>query len=325
MRNSAWMLLAIVGCAAPCLADIPQTPAAFTDPIYLTLQEEPESVYAPPAPPSVNQGVNQGGANFDLTIRYMTDYVFRGLDRSDGDGLELPVKGPNGQIIVNPAETSKDFGHEDAPNLQVESKLSFDLGKLPHPYLGVFVNVYDSDPVSRFQEVRPYFGAVWTIRPFIFEGGHQTFIFPEREKLNTSEIYGKITFDDSTIFKTDQPILSPYIYGAYDYDLYNGWYFESGVKHDFVFQDWGVTFTALADVAFVMKEEEYLLHGSNDTGFQHYDLGLTASYSLNQLLNFSKRYGEFNIEGYLYYTNNIDSHLLATDQIWGGMGIAFKY
>jgi hypothetical protein len=255
----------------------------------------------------------------------MSDYVYRGLDRSDGDGLDVPAKGGETPEAPNRAAFSHDFGHEDAPNLQVDSKLSFDLGKWPHPYVGVFVNVYDSDPVSRFQEVRPYFGAEWTIRPFIFEGGEQTYIFPEREKLNTSEIYGKLTFDDSTYFKTDRPILSPYIYGAYDFDLYNGWYFEAGVKHDFVFEDWATTITPRADIAYVLKQQEFLLHGTNDTGFQHYDIGVTASYSLNQLLNFSKRYGDFNVECYLNYTNNIDNHLLSTTQMWGGVGLAFKY
>ena len=36
-----------------------------------------------PEPPDESQGVNEGAVHTDLTVRYMTDYIFRGLDRSD--------------------------------------------------------------------------------------------------------------------------------------------------------------------------------------------------------------------------------------------------
>jgi hypothetical protein len=320
-------MLVLGCCCSPCLA---------ADPAYLSLQPEPESVYAPPAPPREDQGVNEGAVHFDLTFRYMSDYMFRGLDRSNGQGMILkPDGGPNDQF-VDPSVTSRgDFGHENAPNLQVDTKLSFDTGKWPHPYVGAFVNVFDSDPLSRFQEVRPYVGLEWTLKPFVFEGGNQTFIYPERDDLNTSEVYGKITFDDSFLFKTDHPILSPYFFGAYDYDLYNGWYFEMGVKHDFLIEEWGLTLTPSADIAYVMNHAEFRrtidtggitqFASKNDTGFQHYDIGLTASYSINKLLNFSTRYGSFNLEGYVFYTDGIDKDLEVETQVWGGVGIAFKY
>jgi len=324
MRSSAWMLLALACWVAPCFAE---------EPLHLSLQPEPESVYAPPAPPREDQGINEGAVHFDLTFRYMSDYMYRGLDRSNGDGLILdPDKG----TPLDPSAQSRDdFGHENAPNIQVDTKLSFDTGKFPHPYLGAFVNVYDSDPISRFQEVRPYIGLEWTLKPFVFEGGNQTYIYPERDDLNTSEIYGKITFDDSFLFKTDHPILSPYFFGAYDYDLYNGWYFEFGVKHDFLIEDWGLTLTPCADIAYVLNHGEFrrvidqdgiaTYASRNDTGFQHYDVGLTASYSINKLLNFSTRYGSFNLEGYVFYTDGIDEDLAVETQVWGGVGIAFKY
>lgn len=287
-------------------------------PVNLSIQPEAESVYAPPQPPREDQGINEGAVHIDLSIRTMTDYVFRGLDRSDGTGLALPVK--PGQLPVRQA-----FGHEDSPNYQVDTKLSFDLGKLPHPYLGIFVNLYNSDPISRFQEVRPFFGFEWTIKPIVLEAGVQTFIFPEREDINTSEVYARITFDDRRLFKTEQPILSPYVFGAFDYDLYDGWYFEAGVKHDFIFEDWGLTISPVFDVAFVLDNAQYTAVGREDTGFQHLDVGLLTKYSLNQLLNIPKRYGEFSLDGYIYYTDKLSDDLLADRQIWGGLGVGFKY
>src|SRR4051812_29171226 len=193
-------------------------PSRFANPAPLSLmQQEPESVYAPPAPSSEETGYNEGAVHVDLTVRYLTDYVYRGVDQSEYIAHltgEPASGGDHGQLPMDPNAKT---GHEDSPNLQVDSKLAFDLGKLPHPFVGVFVNVFDSDPISRFQEVRPIFGVDWTIRPFIIEAGHQTYIFPERENANTGEIYGRITLDDRNFFRSDRPVLSPYIYAAYDY------------------------------------------------------------------------------------------------------------
>ena len=84
--------------------------------------------------------------------------------------------------------------------------------------------------------------------------------------------------------------------------------------------------TLVADVGYVMGNEQYRRILSNsDTGFQHYDIGLIGHYSLNTLFNFPRRYGEFALEGYLYYTDGIDNDLRADTQVWGGVGINFKY
>src|SRR5207253_10314620 len=139
-----------------------------------------------PGSPREEEGINQGGVSFNLDFSYLTDYVYRGIDRSESGGAE------------------------DSPNLQFDTSLSFDLGRLPHPFIGAFVNVYDSDPISRFQEIRPYFGAELRLRPFVFTVGHNSYIFPDRDEFNTNEVWGKITFDDSMLFKTESPVLSPY-------------------------------------------------------------------------------------------------------------------
>lgn len=267
----------------------------------VSLQQRPESIYAPGTPPREDQGVNEGAVHLDLTVRYMTDYVYRGIDRSEVGG------------------------REDAPNLQFDGKLDFDLGKFPHPFVNLFVNVYDSDPISRFQEVRPTLGFDWPIKPLTFSGGNITYIFPERDELNTSEAFFKIALDDAFLWSTERPIFQPYALVAYDYDLYNGWYLELGMKHDFIFEDTGFKLTLVADVGYVIDNAQFSADGTSDTGLQHYDVGLIADYSLNTLFNFPRRYGEFSVEGYLYYTDNIDNDLRADTQIWGGVGINFKY
>jgi len=268
----------------------------------LSLQDDVNSVYAPPSPASENEGLNAGGVNLDIEVRYMTDYEYRGIERFD-------------------STTS----HEDSANLQWEGKLDWNLGKLPHPFIGLFVNVAESDPISNFQEVRPFFGGEWNLRPFILSTGHTTYIFPDRKALETSEVWGKVELDDSYFFNSDRPLFSPYIMGAYDYDKFHGWYIEAGFHHDFIFEDIGLTLRAEASVGYGRGYELFRGPTGKDTGFQHYQIGMVGSYSLNQLFHFSARYGEWKLKAYINYTDGIDNLLHCDTQLWGGAGIEFRY
>jgi hypothetical protein len=288
----------------------------------LTLMQAPqyESVYAPPEPPDPQEGVNEGGVKLDLTVSYLTDYVLRGIDM----GEFAASMGTN-----PPAPSSPDDdlgGSEDSPNLQVDGQVMFDLGKIPSPFFGVFVNVFDADPESRFQEIRPFFGLQLTARPITFAAGHNSYIYPDRDDLNTTEVFGKITVDDSYFFLTDDPILSPYVYAAYDYDLYDGLYAEAGVEHDFVFEPLGIVLTAQASIAYVTGHQLFALtEGGDDTGLQHYRLGLIGQYDLNNSLGIPLRYGKWNFNGYLFYVDGIENDLRAETQFFGGAGIGFSY
>src|SRR5262249_33579392 len=125
-------------------------------PVKLTLQPEDQSVYALPAPPTQEEGGNAGGVNGEVRITYLTDYIYRGVNRTD---------------FINSQSSSESSGNA---NFQFDGQLKFNLGKLPHPFIGIFANVLDQDPISTFQEVRPFFGAEWRIRPFILVGGNDT-------------------------------------------------------------------------------------------------------------------------------------------------------
>lgn len=272
-------------------------------PLNLSLQpDQPDSVYAPDSPQRIPDGTNQGGVNFELTVGYFTDYIYRGIE---------PFEQPTS---------------EDAGNTQINAKLGWDLGKLPHPFIAVFSNIADSDPVSTFQEIRPTVGFEWNLRPFIVSSGFTSYIYPDRDDQDTSEIFLGLELDDSYFLLTENPVLSPYVFVAYDIDLYEGWYIEAGIEHAFPIQDTGLTLTAQACVAYVYNNSLYAVTpGGEDSGFQHYQLGLVGNYSLNHLFNLSRRYGEWSILGYLYYTGGIDDDLRADDQLWGGAGVGFKY
>jgi hypothetical protein len=305
MGKCWWFLGAMLLAAAGARAQEPAPTIA---------QREVQSVYAPPAPPRENQGINEGGVNFNFDALYMTDYVWRGIDRS---------------------ESSRP---EDSPNIEFDGKLSFNTGRYPHPFIGVFMNIFNSDPLSRFQEIQPYMGFDWNLRPLLFSVGYNSYIFPERDMFNTSEIFAKCTLDDSYFFRTEKPIASPYVFGAYDYDKGKGVYAEFGISHDFAIEDTSIVLTPNASVAYVNSDHifakpdgavsdpafDYDPTGSG-TGFQHYQVGLTLTYGLNQALNIPKRWGDFDVKAYLAYTDGIDNKLRADTEIWGGVGLAFSY
>ena len=288
-------LLGMLAAALPARAEI--------QPLKLSFAPEDESVYAPPVPAREDQGTNMGGVNLDLSFSFLSDYVYRGVNHSD-----LPRS-----------------SHK--PNFQFQGVVSFNTGKLPHPFVGIFANIFDSDPVSRFQEIRPFAGIEWTVRPITLDAGINSYIYPEREAFNTSEVWMKLTLDDAVIFRTERPLFTPYLYAAYDYDKNKGFYVEAGVSHDFVIEDYGLTFTLLADVAYISHfQQQFIFTGIKSSGFQHYDGGLIATYQLNNLLKVSKRFGEIDLKGYLYYTDGIGPQILhAESTVWGGAGLQFKY
>jgi hypothetical protein len=269
----------------------------------LALADNPPSVYAPPAPPRENEGVNNGGAHLDFNLDYMSEYIYRGLDYS------------------------KVAGNGHAADEQFDARLEFDTAHWPHPFLGVFGNILDSDPVSRFQEFRPYGGLELTLRPLTITVGDTYYVYPEREQFNTSEVFSKLTVDDGALFGSTKPVFTPYFYGAYDYNLNKGFYLETGIKHEFAFEDWPLKITTLADIGYVNHiHQQFVFVSPKAYGFQHYDVGLKLSYSLNALLGISDRFGKFSLEGSMWYTGGIQRHDFNTvDQLWGGAGFAFHY
>lgn len=324
MRRSSWWIAAIIlviGSVAPAHA-APATSQPVFDPYtahiasLMVLPAEPPSVYAPVEPEHEDEGTNKGGVDFDLNLRYLTDDVYRGVSHNRAVYVNVPGQPVQGKL--------------HASNFQTEGTLTFNLDKLPHPFVGVFSNVNDSDPLSRFQEIRPFFGFDYTIRPLIFKVGENSYIYPERERFNpspnTSEVFVRLTVDDSYFFLTPNAILSPYAYAAYDYQSNKGWYLETGVKHDFIFDDFGVIISPYADVGYVSHfPQQFITISRQASGFQHYDVGLVGTLSLNHMLHLAPRYGQFSVEGYLTYTAKFSNPIFADTEVWGGVGLKYRY
>ena len=260
-----------------------------------------------------------GAAHFQLGINYFSDYIYRGV------------------------EVFNSSGGKNNLNLQVDAKLSFDLGKLPHPFVSVFTNISNEDPVSNFQEVRPSVGVDWEIKPLVLTGGYTTYLYPERDERQTSEVFVGLSLDDKVLFG-GRPIPVPYVLAVYDFDLYDGLYIEGGLKYKLNFEDVGFSITAIGSVAYVSSYDAFIPtddgngveagfftdphHAAGDesvSGFQHYQISLIGEYSLNKFFNVSTRYGEWTLRGYLNYTDGLDENIGAASLFWGGGGLNFSY
>ena len=262
----------------------------------------PDNVYLPDTTPRPDLVTNTGGVHFSLDTSYLSHYMYRGIDQS-----------------------TRPRRNENA--LQFDGRLKFELDNFPHPFLGVFANVFNTDPVSRFEEVRPYVGLEWTIRPITLAGGFNSYIFPNREGFDTQDGWMSLKIDDSRIFHSETSILSPYVYGAYDLEKYHGFYLEAGVRHDFVIQNSGLTLSAVGDFAYVAHDRYFRTAQTvgNVSGFQHYDGGVEVTYDLSHLVNIPPRYGIYELKGYFFYTGSVDTQVRADDRLWGGMGLNFRY
>ena len=47
--------------------------------------------------------------------------------------------------------------------------------------------------------------------------------------------------------------------------------------------------------------------------------------SLNHLFTLPPRYGVFAIEGYITYTGKFSNPILADTEVWGGVGLKYRY
>lgn len=264
------------------------------------LSDVPETVYDNPPIRRPGEGFNDGAATLDLRVIYLTDYVFRGFEPVEPDTAE------------------------DAANVGVRAQLAFDLGRLPDPFVAIRTNTAEGDEISNFQVIRPVVGFTGSNDYGRIVLAHQSFTYPDRDRLDTSEIVLDVQLNDAELFGDEGVWLGPYAFVAYDYDAFEGIYAEVGIRRP-LRPDAAGSFSIgyEAHVAYIDGLES--LFGGDGEGFAHYQFGLRARYDLNELLNLSRRFGQWSLEGEVHYTDGLDDDLASETQVWGGGGIVFRY
>ncbi|MCS7032610.1 MAG: hypothetical protein NZ561_01290, partial [Phycisphaerae bacterium] len=202
--------------------------------------EPPESVYAPPSPPGEGEGINEGAVRLSFDVSYFTDYIWRGIERFEFDP-RFP-RDPQSPAPVLQREK------EDAANVQLNVRVQWDLGKLPSPFVQAFVDAAEDTAQgdSSFREIRPTVGFDWNVRPFLLTFGNTNYIFPEGDfdangVPESGEAFVRVEIDDSYFLSLERPLLRPYVLCAYDYDAFDGFYLEAGLRHVLQIEDTPLT------------------------------------------------------------------------------------
>jgi hypothetical protein len=263
------------------------------------LSEVPETVYGTPPILTPGSGQNDGGINLNASVRYATDYMFRGFEPVEADSSE------------------------DSINFGIDTTLTFDLGRLPDPFVRVITNTAEGDSVSKFQVIRPIVGFQWDTDAFGLTLGHQSFTYPDRDVLDTAEIFIDLAINDDALFGGEGVNFGPYLFVAYDYDAFEGTYAEAGFRRFEPIDESALGLGYNVHLAYI--ESLGGLFGGSGRGFQHYQIGVLAGYDLNTLLNISRRYGIWSLQGSFNYTDGLEDDLAAETQLWGTFGVSLRY
>src|SRR4051812_47873837 len=106
-RVAAWASIGLLAFARTAQGQTMLPVELVPPPLDLAMQvRAPESIYAPPEAMAEEQAINAGGVNFRLDATFFSDYIFRGIDRSESSGTE------------------------DSGNMEIEGQMRFELGKL---------------------------------------------------------------------------------------------------------------------------------------------------------------------------------------------------
>jgi hypothetical protein len=240
----------------------------------------------------------------------VSDYIFRGINYSEypGEGRERL----NHQITAWAEVDTGSFG-------------TFG-GYLWLEFYNGLRHILD-DPANRLYEVD--YALYWrqAIEPIstTVELGFAMYDYPHISGSGgqTCEAWLKLTFDDSGLFGTEEPVLNPMLgYWRDVNDIEGGW-LELSVRHAFALCGLTVTPSLALGV-----DHEYLGKalgtGNRATQFGTLTVGLEVSYDLGGALGIPAEYGGVKIGGFVFRGYALQEHLLS-DEFWGGLKVSWSW
>ncbi len=298
MRQSVRVFLRELCGLSVVVLCLPQSASAQVD--------DPRTVF-PAGPAAVTSHRAEPALQLDLSLELATDFVFR--------GTELP----------EPA------GQEDALHHTADAKLTFNSLTMTgattvRPFLGLLIDLADDENRSAFQRAWPSAGLIFETEDLgRLELGHTTFIYPDRSRLNTNELYLRA---EPTPLRADvgglgTVLLRPGVLLAWDYDAYDGVYAEATLAADRPFETIGLTLGLDATLAAATGLAER--YGTDAGGAAFYELGVRGDYQLNTLLNIPRGRGDWSAYARLAYTDGLDGRFDVESQLWGVVGLSLAY
>ena len=260
---------------------------------------------------------------FNLTYVYTNKYIFRGINFSDGPGM-------NDQLTLNAEYDTKSFGVFGATGwfewFQGQKHLTpWAEGNLQEVDYSFYWK-YLIEPIGTTFET----GYIhYTFPPYRYAGA------PKGSSDQDGEWYFKLAFDDSKWFGTKTPIFSPYYAFYLDTDAaaQTSW-MEVGISHAFALSDLGMgevpvlkNITLTPSMILGMQNGYYAAFGledSSQTRCANLQWGLDAAYDVSSAFHISPKYGKMTLGGFLYWSEALDTAAIQ-NQLYGGLKLGYSW
>ncbi|MFW6146658.1 MAG: hypothetical protein ACOC7R_04930 [Planctomycetota bacterium] len=247
--------------------------------------------------------------SYGVDYTLATDYVWRGLNLSEYDG-----------------EGREDLNHQLSVYGAVDTEIGTFGGNVWFEWFAG-QDELDPDADGHLQEVdyTAYYGN--TVGPVYGELGWILYTFPSTGGGNTTnEGYVSLSLDDSALWGTEEPILSPWV--AYYMDLddfrHDSW-IEVGVEHTF---QCAMIEGLSATPSVVLGADHRYLTGTT-TQLANIVYGLGVTYDFGAALDVPETYGSFAVTGFINFSQALtdderaDGSPLLDDELWGGVTLSW--
>ena len=263
---------------------------------------------------------------FNIGVDYTitSDYIWRGINLSEPAGERGDV--PNHQLNVWLEIPTDRFGTFSASVWFVW-------------YAGQTLITPTED--TKLQEVDYILSWAYALKPIdtTVTLGWIAYTFPPfaGDAHTTYELFVKLEYDDSKLWGTEGPVLSPYFYYGIDLDLaeHASW-MEFGISHEFALADCeALENTALKHMtitpALVLGiDHRYLdkfagVSGvSPSTRLAFINYGVSVGYDISAALGIPEKYGSVSMSGFLNFSQALNQTLL-NDEFYGGATVSYAW
>ncbi|NIA07634.1 MAG: hypothetical protein GWP14_08390 [Actinobacteria bacterium] len=269
--------------------------------------------------PAASQWEKSTPISFSLDYTIVSDYIFRGANFSEyaGEGREK-------------------LNHQLGVGLEFDtSQVGANLGTFGVSFWGEWYADQESalTPGSQGSLQEVDYTIYWSYEiaelSTTIETGWIGYTFPQagHDAYYTNELYVSLSFDDSTLFGTEEAVLNPYVAYYLDVDDVDGAWLELGISHDFGLADLGMDNTpVLKDITITPSLVMGIDNGQMGKSMRAANLqyGLDIGYDLSSALNIPQEYGSISLTAFVYFSDAIHDAFL-NDELWGGLTLSYAW
>ena len=325
LRRLHWMLMLalILG------VTVASGPAWGEESILLAAAEEK----APPADekPAAKEAEKAAKSGFTFGIDYalVSDYVWRGINRSEyaGEGREQL----NHQLGISVKSAMKDLGLPDVGAVKLSAWFQY--------YLGNESTTFDPGADHKLQEI--VYTLAWQHEipdtPLTVAAGLIGYnnVHTATDLHYTFEVFGKVILDDGALLGQDEAVFSPSLAYIWDFDAVNAGVAVAAIEHKFALDDvaeelQGITVTPSAAIILDNRYIDKRLAsagaptGHKSTTLSSWQFGLVGSYDLGSALELDS---DLTVSLFANFSNALSRSELPVlnDEFFGGLKIGWSF